>query len=99
MRLLVLEDQADLHRAAAGCLRSSGHAVDGAPDRDTAESFVRSCVYDVFVLDRLLPNGDGMTLLRQWRERCVLTPALFLTACARVEDRIVGSPTTLATIW
>lgn len=90
MRLLVLEDQADLRRAVAGRLRSHGHAVDEAPDRGTAESFVRSYAYDAFVLDRLLPDGDGLSLLRQWRERGVSTPALFLTACDRVEDRIDG---------
>ncbi|WP_408949834.1 hypothetical protein [Lysobacter sp. Hz 25] len=48
---------------------------------------MRSYAYDAFVLDRLLPDGDGLSLLRQWRERGVSTPALFLTACDRVEDR------------
>lgn len=90
MRVLVLEDQADLRRSVVARLRAQGHAVDEASDMDTAESFVRSYAYDVFVLDRRLPDGDALALLQRWRREGIATPALFLTACDQVEDRVAG---------
>ncbi len=90
MRLLVLEDQTDLREAVAGRLRAHGHAVDEVADLATAESFVLSYAYDAFVLDRTLPDGDALASLRQWRQRGIATPALFLTARDAVEDRIDG---------
>lgn len=90
MRLLVLEDQTDLREAVAGRLRAHGHAVDAVADLATAESFVLSYAYDAFVLDRTLHDGDALASLRQWRQRGIATPALFLTARDAVEDRIDG---------
>ncbi|NUO75704.1 MAG: response regulator transcription factor [Lysobacter sp.] len=90
MRLLVLEDHTDLREAVAGRLRTHGHAVDEAADLADAESYVRSYAYDAFVLDRTLPDGDALASLRQWRQRGIGTPALFLTARDAVEDRIDG---------
>lgn len=90
MRLLVLEDQTDLREAVAGRLRTHGHAVDEAADLADAESYLLSYAYDALVLDRTLPDGDALASLRQWRQRGIGTPALFLTARDAVEDRIDG---------
>ncbi|WP_266168897.1 response regulator [Dyella subtropica] len=90
MRALVVEDQAPVRNAIAKRLRASGHAVDEAADGATAESFIQSYTYDVWVLDRLLPDGDALLRLKGWRDRGVTTPALFLTAFDRVADRLSG---------
>src|SRR5579859_2383630 len=90
MRALVVEDQAPVRNAIAKRLRASGHAVDEATDGATADSFVRSYTYDVWVLDRLLPDGDALLHLKAWRAQGLTTPALFLTAFDRVPDRLSG---------
>ena len=54
------------------------------------QSFVSTYRYDVIVLDRMLPDGDALDLLRSWRSHGVTTPALFLTARDLVEDRVDG---------
>lgn len=56
-------DSAAIAAAAVSC--AHGHAVDEVADLATAESFVRSYAYDAFVLDRGLPDGDALTVLRQ----------------------------------
>ncbi|MBX9402623.1 response regulator transcription factor [Lysobacter sp. BMK333-48F3] len=90
MRILVVEDQSDLRQAVAKRIRALGHAADEAEDGASAESFVRSYVYDALILDRLLPDGDAIVLLRRWRGEGLAAPALFLTACDQVDDRIEG---------
>jgi len=90
MRVLVVEHQPELRQAVAKRIRALGHAADEAPDGATAESFVRGYVYDALILDRRLPDGDAIVLLRRWRDEGLGAPALFLTACDQVDDRIEG---------
>lgn len=90
MRILVVEDQFELRQAVAKRIRALGHAADEAADGGTAESFIRSYAYDALILDRLLPDGDAIALLRRWRSDGIATPALFLTAFDRIDDRIDG---------
>ncbi|MGH8081494.1 MAG: response regulator [Lysobacter sp.] len=90
MRILVVEDQLELRQAVAKRIRALGHAADEAPDGGTAESFIRTYTYDALILDRLLPDGDTLALLQRWRAQGVHAPALFLTACDRIDDRIDG---------
>lgn len=79
-----------MRRAISRRLRADGHGVDEAADGDDAESFVASYAYDVLVLDRMLPDGDALDRLVRWRADGLKTPALFLTARDRVEDRLDG---------
>lgn len=90
MRILVVEDQADIRRAAAQRIRALGHGADEAQDLGEAQSFLDTYAYDVVVLDRLLPDGDARDRLTVWRSRGLTAPVLFLTALDRVEDRVDG---------
>lgn len=90
MRILIIEDQDAMRQAIARRLRADGHGVDEAEDLGTGESFVESYRYDVVVLDRMLPDGDGLDWLFRWRGREVSTPVLFLTAKDQVADRVDG---------
>ncbi len=90
MRVLVVEDQVEIRQAVARRLRADGHGVDEADDGGTAESFVSTYRYDVIVLDRMLPDGDALGLLKRWRGRGLTVPVLFLTARDQVEDRVGG---------
>ena len=90
MRLLILEDDAQLGDALATGLRQLGHAVDWFASGAQADAAIDSAPYDAAVLDLGLPGTDGMVWLRRWRERGSVLPVLILTARDGVEQRIGG---------
>ncbi len=90
MKILVVEDDpriADLLRRGLG---EEGHIVVVAPDLATARIAVGTEAPDLITLDRALPDGDGLELVRALRRRGELTPVLVLTAKDRVEERVAG---------
>jgi two-component system OmpR family response regulator len=90
MKLLVVEDDNTTGTYIARGLREEGHAVDLVTDGKSGLIEATSGNYDVLVLDRMLPEVDGLTLLKTLRSSGNLTPALLLTAMGDVEDRIEG---------
>lgn len=90
LRLLVVEDEADLASAVADHLRAHGNAVDVAPDIAVAEDAVSATDYDLIVLDLHLPDGDGLSFLRGLRRRGRTVPVLIATARDRIMERIEG---------
>ena len=90
MRLLLVEDSAHLRRALERGLRRSGYAVDVAKDGQEGLWYAQENPYDVIVLDLMLPEIDGLTLLRTLRERGDRVHVLILSAKDLVEDRIRG---------
>ncbi|WP_421730765.1 response regulator [Brevundimonas sp.] len=90
MRLLLVEDEAELAALLLAGLRNAGFVVDGVATIADADAATRAGAYDVVVLDRRLPDGDGMDFLRQLRRNNDGTPVLMLTARDAVEDRIDG---------
>lgn len=90
MRLLLVEDEAELAALLLSGLRNAGFIVDGVATIDEADAAMRADSYDIVVLDRRLPDGDGMDFLRALRREQDATPVLMLTARDAVEDRIDG---------
>ncbi|MCK0137878.1 response regulator transcription factor [Aliiroseovarius sp. F47248L] len=90
MRLLVVEDERDLAGAVADHLRAAGHAVDTTGVLQDALAAVRTTAYDLVLLDLHLPDGDGLSLVRDLRNRSVETPVLIATARDRIMERIAG---------
>ncbi|WP_309647426.1 response regulator transcription factor [Nocardioides sp.] len=90
MRVLVVEDDVPLAAAVVRALRSVRVLAYVAPDPSVARQMASDAVYDVIVLDVMLPGGDGFELCRRWRTEGVWTPILMLTARADVEDRVRG---------
>lgn len=87
MRILLVEDTADVAEAIISHLTRIGHTVEweshgGQASLRLAES------YDLVILDVMLPQQDGFTLLEQLRQRGQHTPVLMLTACAEIEERV-----------
>lgn len=90
MRILVVEDQTELREAIVRRLQAHGFAVDPAADGRGAQELKEAFRYDVVVLDRMLPDGDGAELMHGWRRAGDATPVLLLTAMDRVVDRVDG---------
>ncbi len=92
MRILVVEDEPKMGELIRRVLTSERHVVDLAADAVSALGFAAPGgePYDVLVLDRMLPDLDGLELLRVLRSRGVGTPALVLTALGAVEERVAG---------
>ena len=92
MRLLLVEDHADLALWVAKTLRHSGFAVDIVGRGDHALAAVYAQAYDLVILDLSLPGVDGIDVLREMRrqEKTALTPVLILTARATLDDKVRG---------
>lgn len=90
MRLLLVEDNDDLAQLLVQGLEKAGFDVDRAGDAVHAGLAVETVRYAAVVLDRGLPEGDGLDVVRRMRARRDSTPVLVLTARGGVEDRVVG---------
>ena len=90
MKILLLEDDVRLTGLITRGLRRDGHAVDTAGTVEDAQWMAAESVYDVLVLDVMLPDGDGFGLCRELRSAGNWTPVLLLTARDAVDDRVRG---------
>jgi len=88
MRLLIVEDTADLAEAIAGRLRKLGYAVDIVGDGQEADELLRSESYNLVVLDLMLPGIGGKEVLHRLRQRRSRTPVLVLTARSDVDEKV-----------
>jgi DNA-binding response OmpR family regulator len=90
MRVLVVEDEPSISGFLNQGLTEAGYAVDLARDGQEGFAFATLSEYDAIVLDIMLPNKDGLTMLRQLRGRDIITPVLVLTARDALEDWVRG---------
>ena len=90
MRVLVVEDEASLGRQLTSALRRAGYAVDHAADGVRADLLGHDESYDAVVLDLGLPQVDGLTLLRRWRDGGKKMPVLVLTARGSWHEKVQG---------
>jgi two-component system OmpR family response regulator len=90
VRVLVVDDESTLTELLSMALRYEGWDVRGVGDGRAAVALARTFQPDVVVLDIMLPDMDGLTVLRQLRTHSSDVPVLFLTAKDAVEDRIAG---------
>ena len=90
MRILVVEDEADLNLLLCKVLTRAGYTVDGCMDGEEAELHLMGAEYDGILLDVMLPKKDGYTLVQELRAKGADTPVLFLTARDSVADRVRG---------
>ena len=90
MKLLVVEDDETTGAYIARGLREEGQSVDLVTSGRDALIQATSAQYDVLIVDRMIPEVDGMTLVKTLRGAGNQTPVLFLTSLGSVEDRIMG---------
>lgn len=90
MKVLVIEDDQQAASYLAKGLREAGHVVDVANDGKEGLYLAGAEVYDVMVVDRMLPGRDGLSLVQVLRAAGNDTPVLFLSALGSVDDRVKG---------
>ncbi len=90
MRVLVVEDEPKMAALVKRVLVAERHVVDVAPDGVSALALAETGPHDVIVLDRMLPDIDGLTVMRLLRAKGITTPILLLTALGSVEERVTG---------
>lgn len=90
MRVLLLEDDAETARYVVRGFREDGAVVDRAESGGDALVMATGGSYDVLVFDRMVPEPDGLTVLKMLRAGGNDTPALFLTAVGGLDDRVEG---------
>lgn len=90
MRLLLIEDEKKLSEALSYILKKEGYIVDVALDGETGLEMAMSEIYDLMVLDWLLPGIDGLEILREIRMQKISIPILLLTAKDGIKDRVEG---------
>lgn len=90
MRILVIEDDDAMRRYLAKGLGEAGHVVDTSEDGKDGLFLATTESYDLVVLDRMLPELDGLTILKTLRGAGNKTPVLVLSALGEVDDRVAG---------
>jgi len=90
MKILVVEDEKKLAGFIRRALREDGHAVDVCHDGEEGSAYALAEEYDAIILDLQLPRRDGISILRELRERKKGTAVLILTARDTVKDRVRG---------
>jgi DNA-binding response OmpR family regulator len=90
MKILLVEDEPKMAALVRRVLTAERHILDVAPDGVSAVALATSGEYDVAIVDRMLPDMDGMNVIRILRSKGVRTPVLMLTALGSVEQRVAG---------
>lgn len=90
MRILIAEDQEELSRGLKYLLEKQNMSVDVVHNGLDALEFFHRVSYDVIVLDIMMPELDGLDVLKQIRREKSVVPVMLLTAKAEIEDRVTG---------
>jgi two-component system, OmpR family, response regulator len=90
MRILLIEDEAELASAIESALGKRNIAVDCVPSLSEARYAIRECQYKVVLLDRFLPDGDGLSVIPDLRAAAPGIPVIILTAAGEIAARVEG---------
>lgn len=86
MKLLLVEDEIMLAEAVAQILKKNGYSVDIAQDGEYGLDCLVTGIYDIAILDIMLPQKDGLSILKEARASGIEIPILMLTAKGELED-------------
>ena len=90
MKILVVEDDTLLRQGLQQALSQEQYSCDVAVNCAEADSLIKVSEYGLIILDLGLPDGDGMSLLKRWRQRGMVQPVLILTARDTLDERVAG---------
>jgi DNA-binding response OmpR family regulator len=90
MKLLLADDEKQLTDALFVILKQNNYAVDVVHNGEDAFDYAQTGVYDLIILDVMMPKMDGFTVLKKLRTRNINTPVLVLSAKSEVDDKVNG---------
>lgn len=90
MRILMVEDEKYMARAVAEVLKKNHYTVDLAHNGQYGLDCALSNIYDIIILDIMLPERDGLSILEEVRRNRIETPVILLTARGQLEDKVRG---------
>lgn len=90
MRILIVEDEVQLSEALGVILEKNNYIVDRVFDGEDGLDYILSNIYDLVILDIMLPKMNGLSVLRNVRKEGIDTPIILLTAKGDVSDRVEG---------
>lgn len=90
MRILLVEDDEKLNKTLVFKLEKEGFDVDACHDGEEACFYGENNIYDIILLDRMLPNMEGTEVLTYLRKKKITTPVILLTALGTLSDKVTG---------
>ena len=90
MKLLLVEDEKQLSEALTEILIKDKYSVEAVFDGEDGLDYALTDIYDVIILDIMLPKLNGLQILKKLRESNISTPVILLTAKSQIEDRVNG---------
>lgn len=90
MKILYIEDEKRAAEAVAEILRKQNYNVDMAFDGEEGKDFALTGLYNVIILDIMLPKLDGISVLKEIRKADILSPVILLTAKGETTDKVLG---------
>ena len=90
MRILLVEDEQHLSEAVAHILKNNHYTVDAVYDGQDGLNYAETGIYDLIILDIMLPKLDGISVLRALRRSRLDTPVLLLSAKSEISDKVQG---------
>lgn len=90
MRILIVEDELSLAEALTQILIKNNYTVDAVNDGESGLDNALSNIYDLIILDIMLPKMDGISILKNIREEGISTPIILLTARGEISDKVLG---------
>ena len=90
MKILLVDDEAELTQTLTQILSLEGYEIDVAEDGKTGLKLAQENEYDLLILDWMLPHQSGLEICQQLRRQGIKTPVLFLTAKDTIDDRVLG---------
>lgn len=90
MRVLLAEDDEELNKSLTFQLEAEDFTVDACFDGEEAYFYAEQNIYDVILLDRMLPYMEGTTVLQRLRENNITTPVILITALGTLSDKVTG---------
>ena len=90
MKILIVEDEPSLNKIIAKRLKIEAYSVDSAFNGKEALAYLDAADYDLLIVDIMMPEMDGLTLVKTLRSRGSQVPVLFLTARDSLQDKVSG---------
>jgi DNA-binding response OmpR family regulator len=90
MRILIVEDEIHLAEALTQILKKNKYTVDAVNDGEAGLDNALTDIYDLIILDIMLPKMDGISVLKKVRKEGITTPVILLTAKGEISDKVTG---------